>query len=108
MLADNRSSDLARYDHHSLLTALDSLSDTDQWLEGTLYSPEDYDDLSAYLGETSPEIGEGGEGESTPQSAPDDTGDDLRRILISCPPDMEGAIRGYLEGLDGVDVVSVV
>ena len=109
MLADNRSSDLARYDHHSLHAVLDTLSDTEQWLEGTLYSHEDFHDLSLYLGEEDGDVEEGGGGEDTPQSAPDDPGADLRRILISCPADMEGAIRAYLEELGGgVEVVSVV
>lgn len=49
MLADNKANDAAAYDDADLLDLLTALASTDDGLDGTLFSPDEIDDLTALL-----------------------------------------------------------
>ena len=49
LLADNKANDLASYDDSDLLSLLIEMNESDQGLEGTLFSNDDIDDLMALL-----------------------------------------------------------
>jgi ParB-like chromosome segregation protein Spo0J len=49
MLADNKANDAATYDDADLLDLLTALVESDQGLEGTLFSSDEIDDLAALL-----------------------------------------------------------